>query len=93
MFDATPQSLGQHTIGLQRQSVSFPEKVRWNYGPVAYVGLNVPGSDNNAPQFDATGKQKTLTRPNTRHETPRTWLGSTRASRRRPLSTPRPLWS
>jgi hypothetical protein len=57
MFAATPQSLGQHTIGLQRQSVSYPENVRWNYGPVAYVGLNVPGSDNNAPQFDATGKQ------------------------------------
>jgi uncharacterized protein (DUF2147 family) len=57
MFAATPNSLGQRTIALQRQSPSYPENVRWNYGPVAYVGENVTGSDNNAPQFDATGKQ------------------------------------
>jgi hypothetical protein len=28
----------------------------WPEG-VTYVGVNIPGSDNNAPQFDATGKQ------------------------------------
>jgi hypothetical protein len=32
MFAATPNSLGQRTIGLQRQSPSYPENVRWNYG-------------------------------------------------------------
>jgi hypothetical protein len=38
--------------GLERQA-GYPENVRWAYGPVTYVGLNVTGSDNNAPQFDA----------------------------------------
>ncbi len=57
MFAATPQSLGQRTLRLERQSADYPENVRWARGPVTYVGLNVPGSDNNAPQFDATGKQ------------------------------------
>jgi hypothetical protein len=57
MFAATPKSLGQDKIALNRQSSAFPENVRWQYGAVTYVGLNVPGSDNNAPQFDASGKQ------------------------------------
>jgi hypothetical protein len=56
-FAATPQSLGQRTLTLARQSAAFPENVRWQRGEVTYVGLNIPGSDNNAPQFDATGKQ------------------------------------
>ncbi|MEV8631652.1 hypothetical protein AB0395_08345 [Streptosporangium sp. NPDC051023] len=56
-FAATPESLGQRRIGLTRQSASYPENVRWQYGAVTYAGLNIPGSDNNAPQFDATGKQ------------------------------------
>jgi hypothetical protein len=55
-FASTPRSFGQRTIGLQRQA-GYPENVRWQYGPVTYVGLNVTGSDNNAPQFDAAGKQ------------------------------------
>src|SRR2546429_653083 len=57
MFAATPRSLGQRQLRLERQSAEYPENVRWARGPVTYVGLNVPGSDNNAPQFDATGKQ------------------------------------
>ncbi|MBO0868173.1 MAG: hypothetical protein J2P15_06370 [Micromonosporaceae bacterium] len=57
MFAATPTSFGQHTLPLLRQSAAYPENVRWQYGPVTYVGLNIPGSDNNAPQFDSTGKQ------------------------------------
>ncbi|WP_214413885.1 metallophosphoesterase [Sphaerisporangium fuscum] len=56
-FAATPHSLGQRTLPLQRQSAAYPENVRWQYGAVTYVGLNVPGSDNNAPQFDSSGKQ------------------------------------
>ena len=56
MFTSTPDSLGQRTIGLLRQD-GYPENVRWQLGPVTYIGVNVPGSDNNAPQFDATGKQ------------------------------------
>jgi hypothetical protein len=45
------------TLALTRQSTQYPENVRWSLGGVTYVGLNVPGSDNNAPQFDASGKQ------------------------------------
>jgi hypothetical protein len=56
MFAGTPRSLGGHTIYLQRQS-RYPENVRWRYGPVMFLGLNIPGSDNNAPQFDAAGHQ------------------------------------
>lgn len=56
-FFATPNSLGRRTLGLTRQSAAYPENVRWQYGPVTYLGLNIPGSDNNAPQFDANGKQ------------------------------------
>jgi hypothetical protein len=57
MFASTPESLGEGRLPLQRQSEAYPENVRWAFGPVVYIGLNVPGSDNNAPQFDATGKQ------------------------------------
>ncbi|GAA1283559.1 hypothetical protein Psi02_30130 [Planotetraspora silvatica] len=57
MFAAKPYSLGRQTLKLDRQSSAFPENVRWQYGAVTYLGLNIPGSDNNAPQFDATGKQ------------------------------------
>lgn len=56
-FAATPGSLGQQTLPLTRQSAAFPENVRWQEGGVTFLGLNIPGSDNNAPQFDATGKQ------------------------------------
>jgi hypothetical protein len=56
LFASTPNSLGQRTIGLPRQD-GYPENVRWQLGRVTYIGVNVPGSDNNAPQFDATGKQ------------------------------------
>lgn len=48
---ASSQSLGQHTITVTRQSdvdpgYQYPENVRWTWGPVTYVGLNVPGSNN-----------------------------------------------
>jgi hypothetical protein len=32
---------------LTRQSATYPENVRWSKGPVTYIGLNIPGSDNN----------------------------------------------
>jgi hypothetical protein len=57
MFAAGPRSLGKRSLALTRQSARYPENVRWSVGGVTYVGLNVPGSDNNAPQFDASGKQ------------------------------------
>ncbi|MBP2706382.1 hypothetical protein JOL79_21465 [Microbispora sp. RL4-1S] len=57
MFAATPRSFGRRQLTLQRQSPAYPENVRWQYGAVTYLGLNIPGSDNNAPQFDTSGKQ------------------------------------
>jgi hypothetical protein len=47
LFYPTNRSLGQHTITLTRQSDAYPENVRWAKGPVTYLGLNIPGSDNN----------------------------------------------
>lgn len=43
----TDQSLGQQTMPLVRQSQSYPENTRWQYGPVTFVTLNIPGSNNN----------------------------------------------
>ncbi|MDE2441476.1 MAG: hypothetical protein KGP14_10655 [Betaproteobacteria bacterium] len=41
------RSLGQHTINLERQPGSYPEHARFAIGPVLFVTLNLPGSDNN----------------------------------------------
>jgi hypothetical protein len=41
------RSLGRHTMKLIRQSPAYPENVRWAKGPVTFLGLNIPGSDNN----------------------------------------------
>ena len=58
VFYSTDKSLGQHTITLNRQSKAYPENVRWTAGPVTYIGLNVPGSDNNwvDPTRDGTAE-------------------------------------
>ena len=62
LFYPTDQSLGQRTITMSRQSAAYPENVRWTYGRVTYVGLNIPGSNNdwiadgdtaNGPQAEA----------------------------------------
>lgn len=47
LYYPTDRSLGQHTIAQIRQSAAYPENVRWTQGPVTYIGLNIPGSDNN----------------------------------------------
>jgi hypothetical protein len=60
MFFPAQTSLGQRTIALERQSdqahrepswAAYRENVRWVQGGVLFVGLNLPGSDNN---FDGT---------------------------------------
>lgn len=61
LFTQGDQSLGQRTLLLERQSKDpqypkFRENVRWHYGKVLFVGLNVPGSNNNfgrTPEADA----------------------------------------
>jgi hypothetical protein len=57
MFASTQESPGRHKLKLTRQSARYPENVRWTYDRVTYAGLNVTGSDNNAAQFDSSGKQ------------------------------------
>jgi hypothetical protein len=51
----TDRSLGQRTIPLIRQSAAYPENVRWSQGPVTFIGLNIPGSDNNFADGDKNG--------------------------------------
>lgn len=51
LFCRGDRSLGRHTMTLERQSAqpafaAFRENVRWTYGPVLFVGLNIPGSGN-----------------------------------------------
>ena len=58
LFAATDQSLGQKTLTLTRESdeggiySQYVENVRWQYGPVVYLGLNVQGSNDNYPYHD-----------------------------------------
>lgn len=60
LFYAGDDSLGQRKLRLERQSADprfaeYRENVRWTIGPVMFIGLNVPGSNNNfgrTPQMD-----------------------------------------
>jgi len=47
LFWADGKSLGQQAMPLEAQSSAYPEQVRFRLGPVLFVSLNVPGSDNN----------------------------------------------
>ncbi len=55
LFDPTSQSLGKRTLTLSRESSEggqyaiYSENVRWVYGPVVYMGLDVQGSNDNYP--------------------------------------------
>jgi hypothetical protein len=61
LFASGNQSLGQRTLRLTRQSEQkqyqkFRENVRWTHGNILFVGLNIPGSNNNfgrTPEADA----------------------------------------
>jgi hypothetical protein len=43
----TDRTLGRHPMRVIRQSPAYPENARWAKGPVTYLALNIPGSDNN----------------------------------------------
>ena len=46
----SPFSFGQRPLAIERQGSAgglYAENVRWKYGDVMFVGLNVPGSNNN----------------------------------------------
>jgi hypothetical protein len=57
LFASTDQSLGEKTLTLTRQQ-GYPENVRWSYGPVVYIGLNVQGSNDNYPYFGVDGESR-----------------------------------
>jgi hypothetical protein len=58
LFTSTSQSMGKKTLTLTRESSEggayslYSENVRWTYGPVVYLGLNVQGSNDNYPYHD-----------------------------------------
>ena len=64
LFTATDQSLGRRTLTLTRQSdvggavAQYSENVRWSYGPVVYLGLNVQGSNDNYPYAGVDGETR-----------------------------------
>ncbi|MFH1603421.1 MAG: metallophosphoesterase [Pseudomonadota bacterium] len=61
IFYPDDDSLGERKLKLRRQSADarfaeFRENVRWSIGPALFIGLNIPGSNNNlgrTPQMDA----------------------------------------
>jgi hypothetical protein len=65
LFDSTSRSLGQRTLQLTRESSEggqyalYSENVRWAYGPVVYLGLNVQGSNDNYPYHDTDAENPT----------------------------------
>lgn len=60
MFYPDDNSLGERKLRLERQSADprfaeYRENVRWSVGPALFIGLNLPGSNNNfgrTPQMD-----------------------------------------
>jgi hypothetical protein len=54
-FFATGKSQGQDPLDVEQQSTQFPENARWFHDGVAYITIDVPGTDNNYPQVDASG--------------------------------------
>src|SRR5262245_47769911 len=58
LFASTDQSLGRRTLTLTRQT-GYPENVRWVYGPVVYLGLDVQGSNDNYPYRDTDAENPT----------------------------------
>jgi hypothetical protein len=62
MFN-TPYSFGQKKIKLEHQGApgnEYAENVRWTRGNVLFVGLNMPGSNNNKVSSDAECKNKSV---------------------------------
>ena len=59
MFFSDDESLGQDPLDLTQQSAQFPENARWEHDGVTFITVHAPGTDNNAPQFDAAGNMLT----------------------------------
>jgi len=64
LFASTPFSLGKHKLRLTRESseggayAQYSENVRFKYGPVVYLGLNVQGSNDNYPYSGVDGETR-----------------------------------
>jgi hypothetical protein len=63
VFYPTNQSLGHHTMTVQRESAEpgyekYRENVRWTSGPVMFVALNVQGSNDNLPHAGVDGESR-----------------------------------
>lgn len=64
LFTSSSKSLGQKTLTLTRESSEggpyslYSENVRWAYGPVVYLGLNVQGSNDNYPYAGVDGETR-----------------------------------
>jgi hypothetical protein len=64
LFDSTDQSLGRRTLTLDRESyeggqwAQYSENVRWTYGNVVFIGLNVQGSNDNYPHAGVDGETR-----------------------------------
>jgi hypothetical protein len=64
LFASTPFSLGQEKLRLTRESseggayAPYVENVRWTYGPVVYLGLNLQGSNDNYPYAGVDGETR-----------------------------------
>lgn len=50
---STPDSFGKKKMELEHQDGGYVENTRWTHGNVVFVGLNVPGSNNNKVSSDA----------------------------------------
>jgi hypothetical protein len=65
LFAADDQSLGRKTLTLTRESgeggqyAPYSENIRWQYGPVVYLGLDVQGSNDNYPYHDTDAENPT----------------------------------
>jgi hypothetical protein len=55
MFFNSSKSQGQDPLDVERQSAQFPENARWFHDGVAFITIDVPGSDNNFPVVDGAG--------------------------------------
>jgi predicted phosphodiesterase len=53
LFWSGSRSLGKRQLALEQQPGAYPEHARFRLGPVLFVTLNVPGSDNNWGMGDA----------------------------------------
>jgi hypothetical protein len=56
LFFEGDESLGKEKLPLTRQSPDYPENVRWSYGGLTFLGLNVPGPNNNRDDDEAPGE-------------------------------------